>query len=196
VGAEAETRAKVNGKADRGRALLETDEVVFRGARRCVVKLDASTRKAARVVGAWLTVGALELELGERAAKWLEKIQHPKSVLGKLGLKPGQTVELINLSDESFAASLERAGAAKADVVFFEVKSSGDLKQLPILRKRLPDHGALWLLRPKGKNAAVGEREAMAAGKAAGLVDVKVVGFSERLSAQKYVVPVKSRKPK
>jgi hypothetical protein len=34
----------------------------------------------------------------------------------------------------------------------------------------------------------------MAAGKAAGLVDVKVVGFSETLSAEKYVIPLAKRK--
>jgi hypothetical protein len=194
MGAESTVRAKVNGKADQGKALLETNEVVFRGAQRCVVKLDPKTRAGARAKGSWLSVGPLQLELGARAAQWLQKIQNPKSVLEKLGVKPGQTVALINVRDESFAAKLPRGDSP--DVIFFEVTGPADLKRLPELRKRLPDDGALWLLRPKGKDAPVGERETMAAGKAAGLVDVKVVGFSETLSAEKYVVPVASRKPK
>jgi hypothetical protein len=33
----------------------------------------------------------------------------------------------------------------------------------------------------------------MAAGKAAGLVDVKVVGFSSTHTAQKFVIPLKNR---
>ena len=76
------------------------------------------------------------------------------------------------------------------------IQSPADLKRLSQVRRALPDDGALWLLRPKGKNAPVGERETMAAGRAAGLVDVKVVGFSPALSAEKYVVPVKARKAK
>jgi hypothetical protein len=36
-------------------------------------------------------------------------------------------------------------------------------------------------------------RESMAAGKAAGLVDVKVVSFSETHTAEKFVVPVAKR---
>ena len=196
MGDESTVRARVHGKADRGHALLETNEVVFRGTQRCVVKLDDATRKGARARGAWLSLSdALELELGaEVAAKWLQKIQNPKSVLDKLGVKPGQRVKLINVSDERFAAKMAKADPP--DVIFFEVKAPADLKQLPKLRAQLPDDGVLWLLRPKGKNAPVGERETMAAGKAAGLVDVKVVGFSETLSAEKYVVPIAARRKK
>ena len=195
MGNEATVRAKVKGKADEGHALLETHEVVFRGAQRCVVKLD-EVRKSASVSGGWLKLGSLlELELGSAtAAKWLDKIRNPKSVLQKLGVKPGQRVKLINVSDASLAAQLEQTGALISekdpDVFFFEVRAPADLKRLP----KLKGDGVLWLLRPKGKNAPVGERETMAAGKAAGLVDVKVVGFSETLSAEKYVVPLAKRK--
>jgi len=188
MGNEATVRAKVGGKADAGKALLETHEVVFRGARRCVVKLDA-VRSSAAVSGAWLKLGELELELGAvQAGKWLEKIKNPKTVLQKLGLKPGQKVQLIDVEDPKFAAGFEQT-ADQPDVVFYQVGSPADLKRLP----RIAGEQVLWLLRPKGKNAPVGERETMAAGKAAGLVDVKVVAFSDTLSAEKYVVPVKLR---
>ncbi len=195
MGAEATVKAKVLGKPDQGHALLETHELVFRGAQRCVVRLD-EVRKTATVSGAWLKLGKdLELELGAGAAKkWLEKIKNPKSVLQKLGVKPGQRVKLINVADPSLATELEATGAVltddRADVVFLQVRDAADLKRLP----KITGDGALWLLRPKGKNAPVGERETMAAGKAAGLVDVKVVGFSETLSAEKYVVPLARRK--
>jgi hypothetical protein len=191
MGNEATVRAKVGGKADKGKALLETNEVLFRGAQRCVVKLDG-VRSSASVSGAWLKLGELELELGaQEAGKWLEKIKNPKTVLQKLGLKPGQKVQLINVGDEKFAAGFERS-EAQPDVVFYQVGSAADLKRLP----RIEGDQVLWLLRPKGKNAPVGERETMAAGKAAGLVDVKVVGFSAALSAEKYVVPLKLRNRK
>lgn len=195
MGNEATVRAKVNGKADEGHALLETNELIFRGAQRCVVKL-ADVRAKATAAGAWLKLGkTLELELGPaQAAKWLEKIKSPKSVLQKLGVKPGQRVKLIHVDDAAFAAELEQSGALisekDADVIFYAVRDPADLKRLP----KISGEKVLWLLRPKGKNAPVGERETMAAGRAAGLVDVKVVGFSATLSAEKYVVPLVSRK--
>ena len=195
MGNEATVRAKVKGRADQGHALLETNELVFRGAQRCVVKL-ADVRAKATIDGGWLKLGpALELELGpDQAAKWLEKIKNPKSVLQKLGVKPGQRVKLIHVDDAAFATELEDSGALISEqdphVIFYAVRNAADLKRLP----KISGETVLWLLREKGKNAPVGERETMAAGKAAGLVDVKVVGFSTTLSAEKYVVPLARRK--
>ena len=161
MGNEAVIRARVGGKPDQGRALLETNEVVFRGARRCVVKLDAKTRAAARVKGAWLAIGTLELELKADAPKWLGKIQNPKTVLEKLGVKAEQKVALINVKDASFARGFSSAGPGEADVIFFEVGAPADLKQLPRLRQQLPDDGVLWVLaqrqeRPSGREGDPG----------------------------------------
>jgi hypothetical protein len=201
MGAEAEVRARVKGKADRGRALLETNEVIFRGAQRCVVKLDAVRAKAS-AAGGWLKLSPdLELELGAQAEKWLQKIKNPKSVLQKLGVKKGQVATLIGEHDEAFARELESQGLSverslkkNAELVFALISSRDALSELKKLRRALADDGALWLLRPKGKNAPVGELEVRAAGLKTGLVDVKVVGFSETLSAEKYVVPLAKRK--
>ena len=197
MGNEATVRAKVQGKLDQGHALLEVSEVVFRGTQRCVVRLE-EVRATATVAGGWLKLDRnLELELGpDLAEKWLEKIRNPRTVLQKLGVKRGQRVRLINLDEPELVAELIQAGAlisdsdTEADVFFFMVRDAADLKKLP----KVTRDEVLWVLRTKGRNATVGERETMAAGKAAGLVDVKVVGFSETLSAEKYVVPLKKRK--
>ena len=204
MGAEATITARVKGKVTRGHALLETNEVIFRAAgARAAVKLDAATRAAAKVKGGWLELGdALALELGaDVAAKWLEKIRNPKSVLDKLGVKPGQTATLLGAHDEAFVASLEKKGlnvtrklAPGAALIFLAVESQKALGQLPAVRGALAPDGALWLIRPKGKGAAVGENETRSASRAAGLVDVKVVGFSDTHSAEKYVVPLAKRK--
>ena len=53
-------------------------------------------------------------------------------------------------------------------------------------------NGVLWTLRPKG-SPDLKESEMMEAGKAAGLVDVKVVAFSDVLTAEKFVIPVAAR---
>src|SRR6478672_3365955 len=53
----------------------------------------------------------------------------------------------------------------------------------------------LWIVRPKGR-AGISERAVMAAGKAAGLVDVKVVSFSATHTAQKFAIPRSKRSPR
>ena len=62
------------------------------------------------------------------------------------------------------------------------------------MRGSLADDGALWLIRQKGKDAAVSESEVRKASRSAGFVDVKGVGFSATHSAEKYVVPLAKRK--
>jgi len=52
--------------------------------------------------------------------------------------------------------------------------------------------GALWIVRPKG-TAAISDADVIAAGKIAGLVDVKVVRFSDTHSAEKLVIPLAKR---
>jgi hypothetical protein len=48
------------------------------------------------------------------------------------------------------------------------------------------------VIRPKGR-PEISERSVMAAGKAAGLVDVKVVAFSSTHTAEKFMIPVANR---
>ena len=66
------------------------------------------------------------------------------------------------------------------------------LDRLRALKRSLKPNGALWVIRPKG-SAAISESEVMAAGKKAGLVDVKVVSFSETHTAEKFVIPTRDR---
>ena len=101
---------------------------------------------------------------------------------------------LVDIDDPSFAAELEEDGAeivsgprARPDMVFVGVRSVADLGKIARYKKRIPRDGTLWLVRPKGRDTPVSERDAMAAGLDAGLVDVKVVSFSDTHSALKYV---------
>ena len=68
-----------------------------------------------------------------------------------------------------------------------------DLDQLAALAARIQPAGAIWLVRVKGTAAPIPESESMAAAKRAGLVDVKVVSYSNSHSAEKYVIPVANR---
>jgi hypothetical protein len=60
--------------------------------------------------------------------------------------------------------------------------------------KRLDPAGALWLVRPKGKDTPVTEGATRAAALAAGLVDVKVAAFSATHTAEKFVIPLAKRR--
>ena len=79
-----------------------------------------------------------------------------------------------------------------SDAIFFGATKAGQLTQMEKLKALMKPDGALWVVRPKGR-PEISESATMAAGKAAGLVDVKVVGFSQTHTAEKFVIPVKSR---
>jgi hypothetical protein len=87
---------------------------------------------------------------------------------------------------------LSRVQPAAADLVFYAAAHRSALEQLGALRRALKPAGALWIIRPKGSDA-ITEREVMAAGKRAGLVDVKVVSFSATHTAEKFVIPRAAR---
>ena len=201
MGAEARCRAALDGKAlPPGVALLETREVIFRGPQRVVVPLGEVT--AARAADGWLelTYGArcLRLELGAAAERWLKKIQHPPSRLDKLGVKRGMKVIVAGSFDPGFLDELRVVApplarlAAGADVVFLLAEGRAALDKLAKVRVAIAPSGAVWVVRPKGSKA-ITEAEVLAAARAHGLVDVKVVAFSETHTAEKLVIPVKDR---
>jgi hypothetical protein len=79
-----------------------------------------------------------------------------------------------------------------SDAIFLEATKATELVRLEKLKGSLKPNGAIWIIRPKGK-PEISEQATMAAGKAAGLVDVKVIGFSPTHTAEKFVIPVRAR---
>ena len=195
--------ARVDGRADRGTALLETDEVIFRGEASRARVAFASIRSLT-VKGEWLEIahaaGALDLSLGKRAETWRAKIQKPKGIVEKLGVKPGARVAMVTLADAALAEGRAAAGAivksgaarGEVDVVLFGVEAERDLGRVTPLVSKLSRDGALWIVRPKGKEG-VAEGAVRTAGLAAGLVDVKIARYSDTHTAHKFVVPVAKR---
>lgn len=219
MGREAACRARLDGQSARGKALLETSELVFRGDFRVVVPLRevrSVDANASALTVSWGARGAkktqtLVLELGADAHKWAERIRNPPSRLDKLGIKASSTVGLVG-GRRSFASSdlrtfvgeVEARGAkilkgeptgSEAElVVFLVVEAREDLKEIAALVPALRGGGALWTLRRKGAGAVVGEGEVRGAARAAGLTDVKVAALSEERTADKFVVPVAARR--
>ncbi|MEO7091932.1 MAG: DUF3052 domain-containing protein [Polyangiales bacterium] len=211
MGAEIQCTARVAGKDVKGKALLETEELIFRGDD-VRLKLKLAELKKVTVDGEFLVLshGAQgkdesRLSLGAAIAeKWAEKIRTPRSLLDKLGVKDGMRVAVRGVDDASFLAELRARdldlteGRPQRDshLVFFGVSSVRDLSSLDTLVPSLRPDGAIWVIRMKGKDAPVSEMASMAAGRTAGLVDVKVAKFSETHTAEKYVVPVAKRAKK
>ncbi len=205
MGSEAACTLHLDGRVTRGTALLEQHDLIFRGAFRLAVAL-------AEIQSARADAGSLAIrfggrtatfELGPVAAKWAEKITNPRSRADKLGVRPGVTVLLAGSLDPAFRAELEQRGATivsrplsgGVDLVFFGAGRASMLNQLERLRVAIKPNGAIWVVRPKGP-AGLSESAVMAAGKRAGLVDVKVVSFSDTQTAEKFVIPVAKRIPR
>ena len=203
MGREATCHARMGRESGEGKALLETDEVRFRGDFRARVALrDLSGVDVRRGV---LTLtwpgGTLALSLGDAAEKWAETIRNPKSVVEKLGIKPGLKIVVLAGFDAAFhrdvAAALgakPRARATKGcDLVFAMLARPGDEARLARLVPAIEPAGGVWAVYPKGLRE-LSEDTVRAAAKRAGLVDVKVVRFSDALGALKLVIPRAKRK--
>jgi hypothetical protein len=183
-----------------GKALLETDYLLFRGEERLRVAFKDLTGVEAGdgVLKLDFAGGPAEFELGRAAEKWAEKILHPPSRLDKLGVKPGLRVRLAGEFEDPFLQELadRRAelleGRAKADLVFFAAVRAADLKRVAALASGMLPDGALWVVYPKGVTA-IREIEVLNAGREAGLKDIKVASFSATHTALKFVVPLSAR---
>jgi hypothetical protein len=122
----------------------------------------------------------------------------PRPLLDKLGVKPGQRVAIVGLDDAAFAALLATRVAvtddrADLDLVFYGADSAAELAAIADLVPALAPRGALWIVSLKGKLARIGHPQTIAAGKAAGLVDNKVVAFSETRTAFRFTRPLAKR---
>lgn len=123
-----------------------------------------------------------------------------RSRLDKLGVKPGRRVAVVGLRDAAFLAELrERAVVVRTpragmglDIVFQYADEAADLPRLSRARAAIVANGAVWAIWPKGRKQ-FREDDIRAFGPRAGLVDVKVVAFSETLSGLKLVIPVAQR---
>lgn len=201
MGNEVLTRVSLGDEFAEAKALLETEEVIVRGALKARIPFREMTEIRAEdgVLAFRWNDREVRIHVGHDAAKWAEKIRNPKSVLDKLGIKPAQKIAVLGDVESAFLEELQARGAdvsrrlrRDCDVIFFSAKRKEELARLNELRRSLQPAGAIWILRPKG-DSAISEADVMGAGKAAGLVDVKVVRFSATHTAEKFVIPSAKR---
>jgi hypothetical protein len=202
MGNEANCKVQFGKQESEGKALLETSEILFRGEFR--LKIPFSAIKSVKAAGGELRVQTTEglavFHLGVTAEKWRDKILHPKSRIEKLGVKPGAKVSLLGDFDPDFLAELGRLTksvrkgnpSSDSEWIFLAADAKDDLARLSKISKSMEGTAALWIIYPKGQKQ-ITENDVLAAGRKAGLKDVKVVGFSTTHTALKFVIPLAER---
>ena len=122
----------------------------------------------------------------------------PKPLLDKLGVKPGMHVAVIALDDAGFLRDLAKRAEvvseaeSDVDIAFLGVEGPDDMAALAALGERIKRDGAIWTVFPKGRTG-FNSNHVMELGLATGLVDVKVVSFSETHTALKWMIRLKNR---
>lgn len=126
----------------------------------------------------------------------------------KLGLKPGMFVRLLGapadyftlLGGEPEALGVELLPVGSGRKAIFTHLFAADLKvlqaRLAEARAGMAEDGMVWASWPKKASevpSTIGRAEVMAAGKAAGLVDVKVCAVDDTWSGFKFVIRVADR---
>ena len=202
MGNEATCRVRFGKQESEGKALLETNEVLFRGDFR--LKIPFSSIKSAKTVDGELRLqtaeGLASFHLGSAAEKWCEKILHPKSRIEKLGVKAEARVSLIGEFEEAFVREVSDLtksvangrAASESEHIFLAADSKGDFVVLRKIAKSMRGTAALWIIYPKGQKH-ITENDVLSAGRKSGLKDVKVVGFSPTHTALKFVIPLAKR---
>jgi hypothetical protein len=194
MGQERECKLRYGGKRQSGRALLETDYVLFRGETRLKLAFKdlTSVRASGGVLRLESSAGAAEFELGEAAEKWAHKILHPPSRLEKLGVKPGMKLRIVGQVETEFLRQVKAAGAttsgSESDLVFLCAEKNAELSHLAKIARELAPGAAIWVVYPKGVEE-IREVEVIEAGRAAGLKDTKVTRFSDTHTALRFAPP-------
>jgi hypothetical protein len=195
---------KFGAQSGDGRAMLETDELIFRGPFRVAVPLRALTDVATK--GDTLTLtwpeGKLTLTLGDQLEKWARAITEPKTVIDKLGVKPGMQVVIVGRFETSFRTDVMNALGVKpgvkpvpgCDLVFQLLVHPNDIEKLADLMPAIAPDGGIWAVYKRGRKD-LSEDTVRTAARAMGLVDIKIVRVSEQYGAVKLVIPKADRKP-
>ncbi len=134
--------------------------------------------------------------------KEAERDYSHRALIDKLGVKDGSRVSILGVDDIEFLAQLRSRTSnivvgktqKDSDFIFYGADSLTQLKKLKSLKSFLKQNGGIWVVSLKGKLAQIRDIDVIEAAKSAGLVDNKVVGFSETHTSLKLVIPLAKRK--
>jgi hypothetical protein len=122
-----------------------------------------------------------------------------KPLIDKLGVKPGMAATVIAVEDRAFLDALrERTSPTfgdpppDQDVIFLGVESAEDMLRVDQMKGRIKRDGTIWIVFRKGRKD-FNENDVLRLGLETGLVDVKIVRFSDTHSATRFVIRKKDR---
>ena len=203
MGNEVKGAVRAGAQRHQGKILLETSEIIFRGAD-FRLKIPFSETCEVTAADGELRIktrsGLTVFEVGRTAEKWRDKILHPKTRTQKLGVKAGTRVQLAGLFDADFlnelkanqSAIVQNDGFGSPEITLLAVAEKRSLAAIAKHAKKTKGAQALWVIYPKGKKE-ITEVDIISAGRRTGLKDVKVVGFSATHTALKFVLPLEKR---
>lgn len=124
-----------------------------------------------------------------------------RPLLDKLGVRPGARVALVDIDDPAFRDLLrertsdltEGAAHPETDLVFLGADVPEELARIGVLKASIKPNGAIWVVSRKGRAATLRDVDVIEAARSTGLVDNKVVSFSETHTALRLVIPVARR---
>ena len=107
-------------------------------------------------------------------------------------MKTSQRVRLVGGAGGELVGKGVLVEGGEADVVFLQLDAPADLARIDQLQHEIVRDGGIWVIRPKGRDDLT-EAMVIAAGREAGLHDVKIARVSATLTAMKFVIPVERR---
>ena len=194
MGREARCTASWGTRSGEVTALLESTELIVRGAFRARAPLSSLT--AVQVIGDTLRFRAgdddVALVLGAAAQRWAAALAKPRPTLAaRLGIAPHSRVIVEGrVDDEALAAALAQASAPRNDgneMIVARVDDPGALLQVATRHRALLERGVpIWVVYTKGRAAPLGESAVRTILRERGLMDLKVASVSAELTALKF----------
>jgi hypothetical protein len=198
MGTEAHGTLTVGGQKVNVRADFASDHVVFSGGRRGEVPYSAIqvVGTAKGILRLRVDDAPMEFPLGDKAERIANKIRKPPTLMDKLGVKPGLTIAAIDVPSSlvkqlkaAVADTQDRRPGRPVDILFVGADSAEALDAIAGSVDRVVEGGSLWVVYPKGRQDTIREADVLAAGRAAGLKDVKVARISPSHTALKFMRP-------
>jgi len=196
VGREARCGASWGARSGDVTVLLESTELIVRGAFRARASL--ASLRGLRADGDTLRFRAggdeVALVLGSAAAaRWAAAIaKPPPSLAAKLGIRTDTRVLVEgDIDDDALAAALAAGtrahGGDDADLIVARVDDADELVRIAsehggLLERRVP----LWVVYTKGRSAPLGETAVRSMLRERGLMDLKVASVSAALTALQF----------
>lgn len=195
MGREARCSARWGARSGEVKALLESTEIVVRGAFRAVAPL--AELRDVRADGDTLRFRVhgedVALVLGAAAPRWAAKIAAPPpSLAAKLGIGPTTRLFVAGRLDDpalatALGAAIRTRSADSADVIVARVDAADALARVADTHRARLERGVpLWVIYTKGKAAPLGETTVRAMLRERGLIDLKVASVSPSLTALKF----------